>query len=72
MGWVYFRLGDLDIAYQFVKKAYDIQADPEIAAHLGEILWKQGKRNEAKQIWNNSLKSNPSNTVLVETSQRLQ
>ena len=72
MGWVYFRLGDLDIAYQFVKKAYDIKADPEIAAHLGEILWKQGKQVEAKRIWNESLTINPSNTVLVETSQRLQ
>ncbi len=72
MGWVYFRLGDLDIAYQFVKKAYDIKADPEIAAHLGEILWKQGKQIEAKRIWNESLTINPSNTVLVETSQRLQ
>lgn len=72
MGWVYYRLGDLNIAYQFIKKAFDIQQDPEIAAHLGEILWKQGKIDDAKKVWNNALKLHPSNDVLVETSQRFQ
>ena len=72
MGWVHYRLGNLDIAYQFVKKAFDIQEDPEIAAHLGEILWRQGKKSEAKKIWNDSLKVHPSNNILVETARKLQ
>ena len=72
MGWVHYRLGNLDIAYQFVKKAFDIQEDPEIAAHLGEILWRQGKKSEAKKIWNDSLKAHPSNNILVETARKLQ
>jgi tetratricopeptide (TPR) repeat protein len=71
MGWVYFRLGNLDLAFQFVKKAFDVQEDPEIAAHLGEILWKQGKKEEAKKILKNSLEKYPNNTVISETQNRL-
>jgi len=71
MGWIHFKLGNLDIASQFIKKAYAINKDPEIAAHLGEILWSQGKEEEAKKIWNNSLNRYPSNNVLLETTNRL-
>ena len=71
MGWVYFRLGDLNLALQFVKKAFAIQEDPEIAAHLGEILWKQGKKEEAKKILSNSLKKYPDNAIVSETQNRL-
>ena len=70
MGWVHFKLGNLEIALQFIKKAYAIIKDPEIAAHLGEILWIQGKKEEAKEVWNNSLNVYPSNTVLRETTNR--
>ncbi len=71
MGWVYFRLGDLNLALQFVKKAFALQEDPEIAAHLGEILWKQGKIQEAKKILSNSLEKYPDNAVISETQNRL-
>ena len=70
MGWVHFKLGNLEIALQFIKKAYAIIKDPEIAAHLGEILWVQGKKEEAKEVWSNSLNFYPSNTVLRETTNR--
>ncbi len=72
MGWLHYRLGNFEIALQFVKKAYEIQKDPEIAAHLGEILWKLGKLKQAKEIWKESIKQHPSNTVLLETFERLQ
>ena len=71
MGWVYFRLGNYDIAYEFITKAYTIQEDPEIAAHLGEVLWKQGKQNEAISIWQSSLEKFPENLILIETKNRL-
>ena len=71
MGWVYFRLGNYDIAYEFITKAYAIQEDPEIAAHLGEVLWKQGKQNEAISIWQSSLEKFPENLILIETKNRL-
>ena len=70
MGWIHFKLGNLDIAKQFIKKAYAINKDPEIAAHLGEILWVQGKKEEAKNVWKDSLNRHPSNTVLIETTNR--
>ena len=71
MGWVHFRLGNFDIAYEFITKAYAIQDDPEIAAHLGEVLWKQGKENEAMSVWQGSLEKFPENSVLIETKNRL-
>ena len=71
MGWLYYRLGKLDSALSFIQKAYDIQSDPEIAAHLGEILWVQGKKKEAEDIWQLSLQSFPDNEILKETLKRL-
>jgi len=70
MGWIHFNLGNLEIASMFIKKAYAINKDPEIAAHLGEILWTQGKEEEAREVWENSLNRHPSNTVLLETTNR--
>ena len=67
MGWLHFRMGNIEIALQFIEKAYKIQKDPEIAAHLGEILWKMGKLKQAKKVWEESMKTYPSNTVLLET-----
>lgn len=71
MGWLYYRLGKLDSALSFIQKAYDVQPDPEIAAHLGEILWVQGRKKEANDIWDLSLQSFPDNEILKETFKRL-
>lgn len=70
LGWVYFRLGDLPNAIEYLRKAYEIQADPEIAAHLGEALWKQGQQEEAKLIWEQALKAHPGNDVLLATTKK--
>jgi len=70
LGWVEYRLGNLAEAVTLLRKAYDVQADPEIAAHLGEVLWKQGLQEEAKKIWANALKTFPENDVLVSTSKK--
>jgi tetratricopeptide (TPR) repeat protein len=70
LGWVYFRLGDLPNAIDYLRKAYEIQADPEIAAHLGEALWKQGQQDEAKLIWEQALKAHPGNDVLLATTKK--
>jgi len=71
MGWLYFRLGKLESALSFIQKAYDVQPDPEIAAHLGEILWAQGKKKEANDVLELSLQSFPDNEVLKESFKRL-
>jgi tetratricopeptide (TPR) repeat protein len=70
LGWVQYRLGNLDKAAEFLKKAYAVQADPEIAAHLGEVLWKQGKLEEAKKLWASALKDFPENDVLLATAKK--
>ena len=67
MGWVQYRLGNLDKAYEYLNKAYNLQNDSEIAAHLGEVLWKQGKQDEANRIWDEGLKASPQNEVILKT-----
>ena len=70
LGWVHYRLGNLALAVENLRKAYEMQADPEIAAHLGEVLWKQGQQEEAKKIWGLALKEYPSNDLLVATAKK--
>jgi len=64
MGFGYYRLGNLSKSLEFLRRAYAANPDPEIAAHLGEVLWVQGEKEQAKKMWSDALKSNPDNTVL--------
>jgi len=64
MGWGYYLTGDLTRSVEFMRRAYAAFPDPEVAAHLGEVLWQQGAREEAKIIWQDNLKKNPENAVL--------
>jgi len=56
-----------DAAITFLKRALEIRPDAEIAAHLGEVLWAAGRRDEAKKVWASALKDNPANEVLSST-----
>jgi tetratricopeptide (TPR) repeat protein len=71
MGWALFRLGRLDEAEDFLKRALAERPDAEIAAHLGEVLWAKGDRDGARALWKVQLESNPDNAVLKETVERL-
>lgn len=71
LGWVYYRLGDLDKAERYLRQAHAIQPDAEFGAHLGEVLWKQGKQQEAREVWNDALEKDADNKVLQETVRRL-
>ena len=64
MGWGYYLTGDLVKSAEFMRRAYAIFPDAEIAAHLGEVLWQQGARDEAKNIWQDNLKKNPDSAAL--------
>lgn len=64
LGWVQYRLGRLKDAEHNLKDAYDRQPDPEIAAHLGQVLWAQGNRDAATRLWQASYKANPDSEVL--------
>ncbi len=70
LGWAYFRQGKLDKAIKYLEQAYQVNQDPEIAAHLGEVLWQKGKHDEAKKIWADAISKNPENEVLISTSNK--
>lgn len=70
-GWVLFRRGKLDDAATHLRKAYELQDDAEIAAHLGEVLWQQGKRDEARKVWARGREKDADNETLAETVKRL-
>ena len=70
-GWAQFRSGNLARAQEYLERAYKMRPDPEIAAHLGEVLWVRGQRDEAGKLWQSSLQAHPQNEVLLETLHRL-
>ncbi len=65
LGWVYYRLGEVQEALKHLQTAYTARPDPEIAAHLGEVLWKSGQRDEAQKIWRAALTENPNHESLL-------
>ncbi|MEG2816032.1 MAG: tetratricopeptide repeat protein, partial [Comamonas sp.] len=71
LAWVKYRKGDLNGAESLLEKAYAKRQDVEISAHLGEVLWQNGKRERAMQVWRQGLKLDAENTVLLETFKRL-
>jgi Flp pilus assembly protein TadD len=71
MGWVAFRQGRLAEAEEYLSLAWGLDNNPEIAAHLGEVLWLQGKKPEARMIWHKGQGVDADNAVLLETMQRL-
>jgi tetratricopeptide (TPR) repeat protein len=70
MGWVLYRKGDTAGALTHLQRAFSIRPDPEIAAHLGEVLWVLGRRDEAKMTWQAAAKAHPGNEVLAEVIKR--
>jgi tetratricopeptide (TPR) repeat protein len=71
LGWVQYRLGHLDAALTQLRTAFEKQPDAEIAAHLGEVLWAAGQKDEARKVWEQGRKKDAKNKVLLETIQRL-
>jgi tetratricopeptide (TPR) repeat protein len=71
MGWVQFKLGNKEDARGLLQKAYDRFPDPEVAAHLGEVLWALGDRAGAHAVWDKGLAADPDHSVLKETVERL-
>lgn len=71
MGWVLYRLKDFRGALEWLRKAWALSPDTEIGAHLGEVLWVAGQRDEALDIWRIARSREPDNKTLAETLQRL-
>ncbi|MFP5505682.1 MAG: tetratricopeptide repeat protein [Gammaproteobacteria bacterium] len=71
LGWVHYRLGNLELAAEHLQRAYDLsRGDAEVAAHYGEVLWQMGKRNEARALWEKARRADPDNRPLRETLER--
>ncbi|MEO0003368.1 MAG: hypothetical protein RLZZ22_1060 [Pseudomonadota bacterium] len=71
LGWVEFRLGNLTEARRVLRMAFERRADPEIAAHLGEVLWTEGEHEAALTVWRQGLRLQADNDTLLRTLQRL-
>lgn len=71
MGWVFYRMGDNKTAIEYLRRAFAMRPDAEIAAHLGEVLWANGERVEAEKIWSDAMRQYPGNEVIASTIKRL-
>ncbi|MDF3013341.1 MAG: hypothetical protein K0Q78_1545 [Cellvibrio sp.] len=71
IGWLYYRTGKYPEALEFLRKAFATGPNSEIGAHLGEILWMLGNKEEARQVWQEGIKLAPNDPTIQETLNRL-
>lgn len=69
-GWVHYRLGRYEEAIKLLRQALSRFADPEIAAHLGEVLWVSGNQDEARLVWKKALKKSPNDPLIEDVMRR--
>ncbi|MGH8552720.1 MAG: tetratricopeptide repeat protein, partial [Methylococcales bacterium] len=69
-GWLQFKLGNHEKALELLKRAFSENPDPEIAAHLGEVLWVSGYLDEAKEVWRKALASDPDSEYMKHVKER--
>ena len=70
LGWVLFRMGQTREALVQLRRAYALRPEAEVGAHLGEVLWVDGQREEAQKLWSDLLKKSPENDTLQSTVKR--
>ena len=71
MGWALFRVGRYEEALDYLTRAYAQFPDPEVAAHLGEVLWVTGDRDGALRVWREAAQRDSQHKVLRSTLDRL-
>lgn len=71
LGWIYFKLNQPEQALKYLQQSFAAYPDAEIAAHLGEVLWAQGDKRQARKIWQQGLDLDAEHPVLLETLKRL-
>ena len=72
LGWVHYRLGNLDLAEELLRRAFAAFPDAEVGAHLGEVLWQQGKQREARRVWEDAAEQSDDSTLIDATRERLE
>ena len=70
MGWVNYRLGNYELAIDYLRRALANMSDGEIAAHLGEVLWAMDRRTEAWEVWDAAIEEHPDHDYLKEVINR--
>lgn len=71
LGWVHYRLGNIELAEELLRQAFNTFPDPEIGAHLGEVLWQQGKHREARRVWDEAAEGADDRSLIDATRNRL-
>jgi len=71
MGWVLFKLGDYHTAADYLERAYRLEPEAEIAAHLVDVRWQLGERASALELLRESLEASPDSPHLRELTDRL-
>ena len=71
LGWVYYKLGQYVQSESLLREAHAAFPDPEVAAHLGEVLWAQGREVEAKDVWQEGLNRVSDHPIILEAIDRL-
>lgn len=71
-GWLQYRLGHFDEAEDYLRRAWDKGADPDVGVHLGEVLWKLGKHQHAREVFAKVRKLDPKNASLQRAAKELQ
>ena len=70
MGWVLYRLGRYQEAVEYLRRALALKDDPEIAAHLGEVLWVMGRKDDAREVWDTALETTPGDKRILDAIKR--
>gem|GEM_PF-48241 len=70
-GWLQYRLGNLGQAEAYLRRAWGRQHDPDIGVHLGEVLWKLGQHEHAREVFANVRKLDPHNQALKKVERNL-
>lgn len=70
VGWYFYRVGDYDSAQEYLERSYELMPAADVAAHLGEVLWQVGKRQEARRIWREAHQKEADSEVLNKTMKR--
>lgn len=71
-GWLQYRLGNLGQAETYLQRAWGQQQDPDIGVHLGEVLWRLGQHDSAREVLGKVRKLDPHNQALKRVERKLQ